>query len=59
MMLEWVGGLLEAFQPEVSGKKNVCGCVSFGNCEHRTLLRFCHTIAFSPCRICFSLHLSE
>ena len=35
VVLEWEGGLLEAFQPEVSGRKHVCGCVSFWNCDMR------------------------
>ena len=35
VVLEWEGGLLEAFQPEVSGTKHVCGCVSFWNCDLR------------------------
>ena len=29
VVLEWEGGLFEAFQPEVGGRKHVCRCMSF------------------------------
>ena len=35
VVLEWEGGLLEAFQPEVSGRKHVCRCMSFWSCDVR------------------------
>ena len=35
VVLEWEGGLLEAFQPEVSGRKHVCRCMSFWNGDMR------------------------
>ena len=35
VVLEWEGGLFEAFQPEVSGRKHVCRCMSFWNCDVR------------------------
>ena len=35
VVLEWEGRLLEAFQPEVSGRKHVCRCMSFWNCDMR------------------------
>ena len=31
VVLEWEGGLLEVFQPEPSGRKHVCRCMSFWN----------------------------
>ena len=35
VVLEWDGGLLEAFQPEVSGRKHVCRCMSFWDGDMR------------------------
>ena len=35
VVLEWEGGLLEAFQPEVSGRKHVCRCMSFWDGDMR------------------------
>ena len=35
VVLEWEGRLLEAFQPEVSGRKHICGYVSLWNCHMR------------------------
>ena len=35
VVLEWEGGLLEAFQSEVSGRKHVCRCMSFWNGDMR------------------------
>ena len=35
VVLEWEGGLLEAFQHEVSGRKHVCVYESFWNCDMR------------------------
>ena len=35
VVLEWEGGLLEAFQPEVSGRKHACRCMSFWNGDMR------------------------
>ena len=35
VVLEWEGGLLEAFQPEVSGGKHVCRCMSFWDGDMR------------------------
>ena len=35
VVLEWEGRLLEAFQPEVSGRKHVCRCMSFWDGDMR------------------------